>query len=218
VCPTATTRPAPTPAAALPTPVGAFTGKNGGNIVFALVESVDLPAQQLTVTFSNFSTGGLPSGAPPTARASLRVTSASVLQQVAARSIPLAAGLTASSTTLPLSAGAPAIAAKAPVVVIGTDECRLEVRQPANVNQAAPAGASEWILAAPFGRVFSAEARVVVPEVKTLALGDLKPGDLLSGTSGPLLFGLVFSGSAPDFVLTRLLRACKDDPCPRLVS
>ncbi|MDQ2912260.1 MAG: hypothetical protein M3T56_03285 [Chloroflexota bacterium] len=215
-CPTANPRPGPTTAAPLRTPVGAFAGKNGGSVVFAIVESVDAGAQLFVVTFPNSSTGGLAAGAPPTVRATLRVTSASVLQQVAARKTRLVAGLTPASMALPLGPGAPAVPAKAPVVLIGVDECGLEIQHTATVNQAAAAGSTEWALAAPLGRAFPAGANVVVAEVKALQLSDLQSGDTLIGTSGQLLFGLVFVGSAPDFVLTRLLRACKDDPCPRL--
>jgi hypothetical protein len=221
-CPTAAPRAQPTPIAPLPTPVAAFVG-TGGNQIFARVESVDVSGQQVTVTFPRGSTGTGSNTASPaqtpgpaTWQATLRVTAASVLQQLATTSVSLAMPIEPTATILPLAPGAPAVTAKSGVVVMGLDACKLEVRQPATLAQSAPAGAGEWVLAAAVGKAFGPGSTVVAAEVKPLPLGDLKPGDLLAGVSGPLLFGLTFSGTAPNLVLTRLLRACKDDPCPRL--
>ena len=128
----------------------------------------------------------------------------------------LAAPVESTATTLKLVAGAPAVTARSGLVVVGLDACKLEVLQPATLAQSAVAGAGEWVLTGHVTKAFPAGAAVIVTEVKPIPLGDLKPGDLLSGIGGPFLFALAFSGTAPNFVLTRLLRACQDDPCPRL--
>lgn len=189
--------------------------------VLARVEAVDLAVGQLTVTFPRSSTGGasaIPGGtpAPRSWQATLRVTSASLLQQVATTRVSLAAPVESTATTLKLVSGAPAVTARSGLLVVGLDECKLEVLQPATLAQSAAAGAGEWVLTGQLTKAFPAGAAVIVSEVKPIPLGEIKGGDLLSGIGGPFLFGLAFSGTAPNFVLTRLLRACQDDPCPRI--
>ena len=95
------------------------------------------------------------------------------------------------------------------------DACQVAfARQAANIGQPAAAGATEWILAAPLGKEFPAEAFVVVSAFKAIGLPDLRPGDLLASGNPAMPFGLVFTGGGGDAVLTRLIRACYDVPCP----
>ena len=222
VLPSVSTCPAlasPAPASsrpAMPTPIAAFTGRNGASKVFAVVESIEAEAQRLTVIFPNSSTGGLPSGAALTARATLRVTADSLLQHVAAVAAPLSAAIDAGANRLPLGPNAPAVAAKTSVVVLSVDECKVAVRQPATVAQAAAAGSAEWVLAAPLGRSFPTGSKVILSQLMPLRLADLRAGDLLLSDHPSQFFGLAFTGAAPDFVLTRLVRVCSDDPCPPL--
>ena len=198
-----------------PTPIAAFAGTNGGSKVFAVIESVDLAGMRLTVTFSNSSTGGLPSGAPPTLRATLRVTTASRMQDVVPSRLPLAGAVAASATRLALGPGAPAMPAKGQVFVVSLDACQVAVvRQAATLAQAAPAGATEWVLTVPIGKEFPTGSYVVVSAFKPIQLADLRPGDLLVSGNPAVPFGLVFTGAGSDLVLTRLIRACYAVPCP----
>lgn len=200
------------------TPIATFTGSTGTSAVFALVESVDMGGATLTAVFPRASTGGASAADPPSWRVTLRITGASVVQKVATTFVPLADAVGPAATTLTFKAAAPAVAAKAPAILLSTDECGLEVRQSVTITQAAAAGAREWTMAAPLGRALSANTSAVIAELKPLALADLNPGDLLVGPGSGATFGLVFNGSAPNFVLTRLVRECKDDPCPRFVQ
>lgn len=201
-------------AAPPPTPIAPFGG-SGGSKMSAAIESVDPTARRITVTFSNSSTGGLASDAPRSFRATLRVTGSSVMQDVVTSRLPLAAAVARTETKIALSPGAPAMPAKAQVFIVSLDACQaVVVRQPATLAQPAAAGAAEWSLAAPVGTAFPAGAFVVVSAFKSIQFADLRPGDPLLSANPSAPFGLVFSGAAPDFVLTRLIRACYDVPCP----
>lgn len=217
--PTLTACPSPARrAAALPSrptgSVAAFAGENGASKVVAFVESVDLAGQRITLTFPNSSTGGLATPAAAISRVTVRVTSASVLQQVVASEMPLTAPVPVAGTKLTIASGAPALPARAPVVVIGLDQCGVitsTVRT--TLTQPVAAGSTEWTIATPLGTLLPTGA-VVSSALVPLALSDLNEGDVLVGSGGALIFGLVFSGRAPDYVLTRLLRPCRHDPCP----
>ena len=205
-------------AAALPDPrpgsVAPFAGESGASKVFAFVESVDLAGQRITLTFPNSSTGGLATPAAANSRVTVRVTSASMLQQIVASEIPLTAPVPVASTKLAVANGAPALPARAPVVVIGLDACGVITSTVRTMlTQAVAAGSAEWTIATALGTLLP-QGAVVSSALVPLALSDLKEGDVLAGPGGTLIFGLVFSGRAPDYVLTRLLRACRHDPCP----
>lgn len=182
--------------------------------MFAFVESVDVAGQRITVTFPNSSTGGLATFAAPGARVTVRVTSGSVLQQIVAYEIPLTAPVPVAGTKLVIADGAPAQPARAPVIVIGLDTCGgITSTVRTTLTQAVVAGSNEWTITTALGTLLP-QGAVISSALAPLALSDLKEGDVLVGSSGPLLFGLVFSGRAPDYVLTRLLRACRHEPCP----
>jgi hypothetical protein len=119
---------------------------------------------------------------------------------------------------LALGPGTPAVLAKAAVVIAIADDCGRRTMVAAEVATAAPAGAREWTLAAAVGRYIPAGALAIVTQLRTIALADLRAGDVLAApTANTLVFGLAFSGAAPNLTLTRLVRVCRDDPCPRLV-
>jgi hypothetical protein len=217
--PTTTACPSPTPRLAarlapLPTPVAAFAGDNGGSKVFAIVESVDVAGQRITFTFADSGTSGLGTAAALTARATLRVTSSSVLQQIVAHEIALTAPVLVAGTRLAIADGAPALPARAPVIVIGLDGCgAVTSTVRTTLTQAVAAGTKEWTIATALGTLLPRGA-VICSETVPLALSDLKEGDVIAGPGGALIFGLLFDGRAPDYVLTRLLGACRQDPCP----
>jgi len=217
--PTSTACPSPARrSAALPDQrpgsVAPFAGENGASKVFAFVESVDVAGQRITLTFPNSSTGGLATPAASTSRVTVRVTSASVLQQVVVYEIPLTAPVPVAGTKLVIADGAPAQPARAAVVVIGLDACgAITSTVRTTLTQAVAAGGHEWTIATPLGTLLP-QGAVVSSALVPLALSDLKEGDVLVGPGGSLIFGLVFSGRAPDYVLTRLIRACRHDPCP----
>lgn len=211
--------PTPRPSAtAFPmrTPIGTFEGAAGASVGLAVVEAVDVPAATITVVFPRTSTGGSVSGTP-SARARLRVTPSSLMQELGTVSTPLAGTASADAKVLALAAGAPAVAAKTAIVLASPDVCGGSALQPAEVSQSAPANSPEWALTGPIGRALPAGSSAISTQLRTLRLADLHAEDLLVGPGGAggLTFGLTFSGAAPNFTLTRLIRRCTDDPCPR---
>jgi hypothetical protein len=132
-----------------------------------------------------------------------------------AHEIALSGPVPIAGATLALARSGPALPARAAVVVLGVDACRvITTTVRTTLTQAVAAGSREWTISTPLGTALP-QGTVVYSQLLPLALSDLKEGDALLGPGGSsLLFGLVFEGRAPDFTLTRLLRACRESPCP----
>jgi hypothetical protein len=189
-----------------------FAG-SAGSPLFAYVEAIDLTTRRITVTYPRAATGGATDGR--VSRATVRVTDTSVLQQVVTTSVTLSRAVDIGATTLSLGAGAPAARARAEVTLVSHDACGAEVRQTVVLAETADAGAGDWILNAPVPLAVPTGSMALIAEVKPLALADLAVGDVLS-SAGTIQFGLMFTGTPDNYVVTRLLRSCKSDFCPTL--
>lgn len=213
VCTTPTARPSRSPIVPL-LPIVDFTRANGGSAKLGSIELLDAATQTLTIVYPNITTGGLPPGAPASFRVTVRVTDASVLQQVSAVAVPLTAAGTFGKPTFRVRADGPALPAKAPVVVVNIDRCGIETgRYSTTLAEAVPAGASEWTVTNAPGFDAGVGSKVVYSVIKPLAFAELKVGDALTGTPGHLA-SAEFTGNPPTYTLVRLTRACLDDACP----